>query len=466
MRKKILNYDELVREAGFAINSPTKGCIVILEYGYKIWEIIQRRLDQLIKDTGHSNVYFPLFIPESLMNKEKEHVEGFSPECAVVTHGGGVRLQESLIVRPTSETIMYETYRTLITSYRDLPLKYNQWANVVRWEKRPRPFLRTTEFLWQEGHTAHATQEESIEEVLRMLNIYKTFIEEYLAIPVIAGRKSDNEKFAGAVATYTVEALMRDKKALQCGTSHDLGQSFSKVFEIKFQDKENKQQYVWQTSWGVSTRLIGAAIMAHRDDKGVILPPLIAPYQVVVIPINNLVNAEYIVRIEKELKDKGLRYVIDNRDESAGSKFNKWELKGVPIRLEIGDRECERQTISATSRLGKKVNTPINEFFNSIDSLLLNFQNELFVRATEFQKTNTFDIDQFTEFKNLFGQGKSSGFVKAYFCGSKECEDTIKSETFGVTSRCIPLDETNGEGSCICCKKDVNGKKTIFAKAY
>jgi prolyl-tRNA synthetase len=466
MRKQILNYDELVREAGLAMNSPTKGCIVILEYGYKIWEIIQKRLDELIKDTGHSNVYFPLLIPESLMNREKEHVEGFSPECAVVTHGGGVKLAEPLIVRPTSETIMYETFKNLIKSYRDLPLKYNQWANVVRWEKRPRPFLRTTEFLWQEGHTAHSTHEEGLEEVLRMLNVYKKFIEECLAIPVIAGKKSDNEKFAGAVSTYTVEGLMKDKKALQCGTSHDLGQSFSKVFDITFQDKDNSLQNVWQTSWGVSTRLIGALIMAHKDDKGVILPPFVAPYQVAVVPISNKASSEYILLVENRLKNKGIRYIIDNRDESVGSKFAKWELKGVPIRLEIGSRECENQTISATFRLGKRINVPIEEFFNNISTMLTDFQKELFHRAQDFQISNTFNVTKFTDFKELFGEGKSSGFVKAHFCGKKECEDYIKSETYGVTSRCIPLDETNSEGSCICCEKDVNGKKTIFAKAY
>lgn len=466
MRKKILSYDELVKESGLAMNSPTKGCIVILEYGYMIWEIIQKQLDKLIKETGHKNVYFPLLIPESLMTKEKDHVEGFSPECAVVTHGGGVQLSEPLIVRPTSETIMYEVFRSLIKSYRDLPLKYNQWANVIRWEKRPRPFLRTTEFLWQEGHTAHASHDEALEEVLKMLNIYKSFIEQYLAIPVIAGKKSDNEKFAGAVSTYTVEALMKDKKALQCGTSHELGQSFSKVFEITFQDNGNRLKHVWQTSWGVSTRLIGALVMAHKDEKGLVLPPLIAPYQFVIIPINNIIDSEYLLSIENFFKDKGIRYILDNRDESTGSKFAKWELKGIPMRLEIGPKERENKTVTIKSRDGGMKNLTMAGFFNSASQILIDFQEKLYQDALNFQKSNTFNVSNFSDFKALFGEGKSSGFVKAHFCGSKECEDMIKSETFGVTSRCMPLDELETDGECIWCKCRTTGKMSLFAKAY
>ncbi len=461
-------YLDVISAADLAEHSSVKGCMVIKPYGYAIWENIQKILDEKIKEADVKNAYFPIFIPQSFLSKEAEHVEGFSPECAVVTHAGGKKLDEPLIVRPTSETIMYDAFSKWISSYRDLPLLINQWANVVRWELRPRLFLRTTEFLWQEGHTAHTTEKEAEERTRQMLDIYQDLAEEYMAMPVVAGVKSELEKFAGANHTYTIEAMMQDRKALQAGTSHLLGQSFAKAFDIKFLGKDGKKHYVWQTSWGVSTRLIGALIMAHSDDKGLVLPPKIAPIDVVIIPIWNSENEKKRVldkanELKKKLK-KDFKVELDTRDMRPGPKFFEWEKKGVPLRLEIGPAEVEEKQILVVRRDGgnkslvdeKKVETKF------IRKILDNIQKEIFNKAKKFQIENTNRVSDWDEFKDIFN--KNGGFVHAYWCGNDKCETKIKEET-KATIRCIPFKQTKKKGKCILCGGE-SGQEVIFAKAY
>ncbi|MGC9001760.1 MAG: proline--tRNA ligase [Dictyoglomus sp.] len=461
-------YTEVVLKADLVDYSPVKGCMVIKPYGYAIWENIQRILDEKIKETGHVNAYFPLFIPKSFLEKEAEHVEGFSPQVAWVTKGGDEDLFEPLAVRPTSEAIICSMYSKWIQSWRDLPILINQWANVVRWEKETRPFLRTTEFLWQEGHTAHRTFEEAEEEALRMLNVYKEFVEKDLAIPVIAGKKTENEKFAGALHTYSIEVLLADGRALQAGTSHNLGQHFAKAFDIMFQDVDGERKYVWQTSWGVSTRLIGALIMTHGDDYGLVLPPRVAPYQIVIIPIwknetDKVKVYNYIDEIYEVLK-KYFRVKVDRDEEhTPGWKFNEWELKGVPVRLEIGPKEVEKQEIYVARRdLRTKISIRRENMIQDLENLLKDIQKTLFERALKFREENTYEINNFEEFKKIMDTKR--GFVKASWCGDGECELKIK-ELTGATIRNIPLDWKEEEGKCILCGRETK-IKALFAKAY
>jgi prolyl-tRNA synthetase len=460
-------YTDIVMKAELADYAPVKGCMVIRPYGFAIWENIKRILDGMIKDTGHSNAYFPLFIPESFMKKEAEHVEGFAPECAVVTHGGGRKLEENLYVRPTSETIMYSMFSKWVRSWRDLPLMINQWANVVRWEMRTRLFIRTTEFLWQEGHTAHATHDESEEETLRMLGVYKKFATEYMAIPVFDGTKSDAEKFAGALTTYAIEGMMQDRKALQAGTSHDLGQNFSKAFDIKFQSKKGTLDYVWQTSWGVSTRLMGALVMAHSDDQGLILPPKIAPIQVVLVPIyRDPEMRSKVIRAVKEIEREmagAARIRVDDREQyTPGWKFNEWELKGVPIRIEIGPRDLERQQVVLVRRdSGDKIPVSRNLLASRVEELLEEVQHGIYNKALKFRDENTVEMDSYGEFKERMEDGI---FAKSHWCRNPECEEKIKDET-KATIRVIEFNAAKEKGKCIICGKDSNGR-AIFAKAY
>ncbi len=475
-------YNDLVVRADLAENSDVRGCMVIKPYGYGIWEKMQRQLDQMFKDTGHQNAYFPLFIPKSYMSKEAAHVEGFAKECAVVTHyrlkndedGKGVvvdpdaKLEEELIIRPTSETIIWNTYRNWIQSYRDLPILVNQWANVVRWEMRTRLFLRTAEFLWQEGHTAHATREEAITEAETMLDVYAEFAEKYMAMPVIKGIKSESERFAGAEETYCIEALMQDGKALQAGTSHFLGQNFAKAFDVKFTSKEGKQEYVWATSWGVSTRLMGALVMSHSDDQGLVLPPRLAPIQVVIVPIyksEEQFNAisEKANEIMNALKNKGISVKFDDRDtHKPGWKFAEYELKGVPVRLGIGPRDLENGTVELARRdtLSKEV-VHLDGIESHIEFVLEDIQHNLFKKAQERTKQNTHEANSWDEFKAKIEDG---GFVLAHWDGTAETEDKIKEET-KATIRCIPLDSKHEPGQCILSGKP-SERKVIFAKAY
>lgn len=465
-------YLDVIQQAQLADYAPVKGCMVIRPNGFAIWERIQQSLDAMFKETGHVNAYFPMFIPESFMNKEKEHVEGFSPECAVVTHGGGKKLEENLYIRPTSETIIWSMYQKWIQSYRDLPILINQWANVVRWEMRTRLFLRTTEFLWQEGHTAHATYDEAEAETVQMVNVYRQFAEEYMALPVITGKKTDAEKFAGALHTYCIEAMMQDKKALQAGTSHNLGQNFAKAFDVKFQDQNKELQYVWATSWGVSTRLVGALIMAHSDDNGLVLPPKLAPIQVVIVPIfkddaekSSTVGAAR--RIEKELKTAGLRVHVDDRDQyRPGWKFNEWETKGVPVRLELGPKDlaasqsvCSRRDILDKSA---KVTYSINVLASEIPKLLDAIQANLFERARVFRESHTTDVTTYEQFRSLMDA--DGGFARCFWAGSSDDEARIKDET-KATIRCIPFDQSGEKGKCFLTGKD-SGTRVIFGKAY
>lgn len=476
-------YNDLVIEAGLAEHSAVKGCMVIKPFGFALWEGIQGELDRRFKETGHVNAYFPLFIPKSFLSKEAAHVEGFAKECAVVTHyrlknsedGKSVivdpeaKLEEELIVRPTSETIIWNTYRNWVKSYRDLPLLINQWANVVRWEMRTRLFLRTTEFLWQEGHTAHATAEEAVEETERMLEIYADFAENYLAIPVIRGLKTANERFAGAVETYCIEAMMQDGKALQAGTSHFLGQNFAKAFDVKFSDKQGKLEYVWATSWGVSTRLIGALIMAHSDDDGLVLPPSIAPIQVAIVPIYKKEEelnkiTEVANGIIKGLKSKNIRVKFDDDDtRRPGWKFAEYELKGVPIRIAIGPRDLENGTVEVSLRDTKiKQSVAVEGLIEVIPQLLEQIQKGLYLRALEFREQHTYYTDNWDEFKDIMEN--KPGFVWAHWDGTTETELKIKEET-KATIRCIPLDREAETGSCIYSGKPSAGR-VIFAKAY
>jgi prolyl-tRNA synthetase len=461
-------YLDVVRRAELADYSPVKGCMVIRPYGFAIWEHIQRILDAEFKATGHVNAYFPLFIPESLLMKEKEHVEGFAPEVAWVTQGGDETLEERLVVRPTSEAIIGTMYAKWIQSWRDLPVLINQWANVVRWEKVTRPFLRTTEFLWQEGHTAHETPEEAEEETLRMLDVYKTFAERDLAMPVVAGAKSDSEKFAGAARTYSIEALMGDGRALQAGTSHNLGQNFSKAFEIQFQGRDKTLQHAWTTSWGVSTRLIGGLIMTHGDDSGLILPPHVAPYQVVIIPIPRGDWKETVLPVAEALRadlvKAGVRVKLDDSEEnSPGWKYAEWELRGVPLRLEIGPKDIEKGSVfSARRDTREKAALPMADLTTRVPALLEEIQANLLARAKAFRDEHTSEAADWAEFTAMM-EGRP-GFVIAHWCGDAGCEATIKAET-QATLRNIPLGSPRVDGSCVRCGRPAS-VKPWFAKAY
>lgn len=458
-------YTDIVRKAELAEYSSIKGCTVIRPYGYKIWENIQKYLDNKFKETGHENVYMPMFIPESLLKKESDHVEGFSPEVAWVTHGGNNKLTEKLCVRPTSETLFCEHYSNTIESYKDLPKLYNQWCSVVRWEKSTRPFLRTTEFLWQEGHTAHETEEESLKEVLQMLNIYAEFCENVLSIPVIKGKKTDKEKFAGAKSTYTIESMMHDGKALQSGTTHDFSDIFSKAFNITFSDKNGCQKYVYQTSWGISTRLIGALIMVHGDDKGLCLPPKIAPIEIVFIPINikdsdvlNKVNSLY-----NSLKNK-FKCKIDLSNKSAGWKFNEYDMKGVPVRLELGTRDLKNNCITIYRRdTGEKTIISLDSNIeNTINDTLNKIQINLYDRALSSRIQKTYLAKTMEELEEIYKY--KEGFTKVMLCDDPECEVKIK-DRIGITARCIPFDQEILYNTCVCCNKPTN-VMVIFGKSY
>ncbi len=476
-------YNDLVTKADLAENSAVRGCMVIKPYGYAIWEKMQQTLDKMFKDTGHYNAYFPLFIPKSFFSKEASHVEGFAKECAVVTHyrlkndpnGKGIvvdedaKLEEELIVRPTSETIIWNTYKNWIQSYRDLPILLNQWANVVRWEMRTRLFLRTTEFLWQEGHTAHATATEAVAEARQMLDVYAEFAEKWLAIPVIKGRKSDSERFAGAVDTYTIEGLMQDGKALQCGTSHFLGQNFAKAFDVTFDNKEGKIEYVWATSWGVSTRLMGALIMSHSDDKGLVIPPKLAPIQVVIIPIYKKESelneiSEKIAPIIAKLKQKNISVKFDSADnQTPGWKFSEYEFRGVPVRLAVGPRDLKNNTIEIARRdtLTKQTISQ-DDIENVVENLLVEIQENIFQKAKTFRENNTRKVETYDEFKQVLDE--KGGFILAHWDESAETESQIKEET-KATIRCIPLDSVDEEGKCIISGKP-SKRRVLFARAY
>ena len=475
-------YTDVITKAEMADYGPVKGTMVIRPYGFGVWESIKESFDKRFKETGHVNAYFPLFIPKSFLSKEADHIEGFAKECAVVTHsrlksspdGEGVvidpdsKLEEEIIVRPTSETVIWSMYKKWINSYRDLPILINQWANVVRWEMRTRLFLRTSEFLWQEGHTAHATEQEAREESKQMLDIYQEVLEEVLAIPVLTGLKSEAERFAGAVDTYCIEAMMGDKKALQAGTSHYLGQNFAKAFDVKFQTENNKEELVYATSWGVSTRLVGALIMVHGDDKGLRLPPKVAPVQIVIIPI--IKNENSMAEVEKflkpflaELKEIGIRFKLDDRQNiSPGFKFNEWEMKGAPIRVEVGPRDMESGTVFCARRdTGEKTPYKIESAAPTMSQLLEEIQNNMFNQAFEFREKNTFSADSYTEFKNLIEKG---GFIRCGWDGNPDSEAKIKEET-KATIRCILLNEKIKEKNCIYSGNPAK-YKVIFARAY
>lgn len=458
-------YTDVIKKAELVDYSSVRGCMVIKPYGYAIWENIQKELDYRFKQTGHENVYMPLFIPESLLQKEKDHVEGFAPEVAWVTHGGSEELTERLCVRPTSETLFCDHYKNCIQSYRDLPKLYNQWCSVVRWEKNTRPFLRTLEFLWQEGHTAHATAEEAQEETIRMLNVYAEFCENVLAIPVVKGQKTEKEKFAGAMATYTIEALMHNGIALQSGTSHNFGDGFARAFGIQYTDKSNQLQYVHQTSWGVTTRLIGAIIMVHGDDSGLVLPPKVAPIQVVVIPISQ--HKEGVLEKASEITARlsGIvRVRMDDSDKTPGWKFNEYEMKGVPIRLEIGPKDIEKgQVVLVRRDTREKVFVPMDELEARMPELLDVIHKNLLEKATRLRNEKTYTAVEMSEFRRIIET--TPGFIRAMWCGDRACEDGIKEET-GATSRCIPFDDNERvSDKCIYCGKEA---KTLvyWGKAY
>ena len=476
-------YNDLVIKGDLADYSAVKGCMVIKPYGFALWENMRDALDKMFKDTGHVNAYFPLFIPKSFLSKEAAHVEGFAKECAVVTHyrlkndpdGGGVivdpdaKLEEELIIRPTSETIIWNTYKDWIKSYRDLPLLINQWANVVRWEMRTRLFLRTTEFLWQEGHTAHATAQEAVEETERMLEVYATFSEEFMALPVVRGVKSANERFAGAVDTYCIEALMQDGKALQAGTSHFLGQNFAKAFDVKFSNKENQLEYVWATSWGVSTRLVGALVMAHSDDQGLILPPKIAPQQVVIVPIYKgdeqkaLIDAK-VKEIMADLKKLGVRVKYDDNDNNRpGWKFAEYEMKGVPVRLALGGRDLEKNEVEIARRDTKEKRViSLDGIAQYVDGLLLEIQHNMFKKAKTYLDEHITTADSWDEFEKLLDE--KGGFISAHWDGTPETEEAIKDKT-KATIRCIPLGNKKEAGTCIL-TGNVSEQRVLFARAY
>ncbi len=446
-------YTDVVKKAELADYSGVKGCMVIRPYGYAIWENIQRDLDARFKRLGHENVYMPMFIPESLLQKEKDHVEGFAPECAVVTMGGQTQLSERLIVRPTSETLFCEHYKNIIHSYRDLPKLYNQWCNVVRWEKTTRPFLRTSEFLWQEGHTMHETEEEAREETLRMLKCYEDFYRESLAIPAVVGRKTEKEKFAGAMETYTIEPMMHNGVALQGGTSHYFGDGFARAFDITYTDRENKVRYPHQTSWGVSTRMIGAIIMTHGDDNGLILPPAVAPIQVAVIPIAQ--HKEGVLEAAGSLRERladRFRVKLDDSENSTGWKFSQYEMKGVPVRLELGPRDIESGSCVLVSRVTReKVVVSLDNIDEAVAEALARVHDELYERALSNLHNRTHDAHSYEEFLDI--AEKQSGFIRAMWCGDSACEDKLKDVTGGVKSRCIPFSEDHISDVCVCCGK-------------
>lgn len=475
-------YNELVEKADLAQHSAVKGCMVIKPYGYAIWEKMQRALDDMFKETGHVNAYFPLFVPKSFLEKEEEHAEGFAKECAVVTHyrlkanpdGKGLvvdpaaKLNEELIVRPTSEAVIWNTYKGWIQSYRDLPLLINQWCNIVRWEMRTRLFLRTTEFLWQEGHTAHSNEQEAIEEAERMLGVYADFAENWIGLPVVRGLKTPNERFAGAIETYCIEALMQDGKALQAGTSHFLGQNFAKAFDVKFVNQEGQLDYAWATSWGVTTRMIGALIMAHSDDNGLVLPPKLAPIQVVIVPIYRDEDglkqiSEKVAPIVAELKAKGITVKFDDDDKfKPGYKFAEYELKGVPVRLGLGMRDLENGTVEVARRdTLTKESTSLDGIVDFVANLLDEIQVNIYQKALKFREENTFKVDTWEEFKAQIEKG---GFVSAHWDGTGETEEKIKEET-KATIRCIPLDAVEEEGKCVY-SGEKSSKRVLFAKAY
>ncbi|WP_017751491.1 proline--tRNA ligase [Clostridium tyrobutyricum] len=457
-------YTDIVKKAELADYSSVKGCMIIRPYAYAMWESIQGYLDKRFKETGHENVYMPVFIPESLLQKEKDHVEGFAPEVAWVTHGGDEELTEKLCVRPTSETLFCEHYAKIVQSYKDLPKLYNQWCSVVRWEKTTRPFLRTTEFLWQEGHTIHETKEQAESETKRMLNIYAELCENVLAMPVLKGQKTEKEKFAGGEATYTIEALMHDGKALQAGTSHFLGQNFAKSFGMQYSDRDGKLQYVYQTSWGITTRLIGAIIMVHGDDNGLVVPPRIAPVQVIIVPVAQ--HKEGVLEKANELKDrisKIARAKLDDSDKMPGWKFSEYEMKGVPIRLEVGPKDIEKnQVVLARRDTGEKIFVPMEDLENKIPELLDDIHNNMFNRAKQSVEEKTHAAVNMKEFKDIVEN--KTGFVKAMWCGDRECEDKIREET-GATSRCMPFEQEEVSDTCVYCGK--KAKRLVYwGRAY
>jgi prolyl-tRNA synthetase len=463
-------YNEIVQKADLADYSPVRGCMVIKPYGYELWEAVKGGLDRRFKETGHVNAYFPLFIPMSFLERESEHVEGFSPQLAVVTHGGGKELEEPLVVRPTSETIIGHMYAQWVQSYRDLPILINQWANVVRWELRTRLFLRTMEFLWQEGHTVHATYEEAEEETLRILGLYADFAIRDAAIPVVVGRKSEAEKFPGALTSYSIEAMMGDKRALQAGTSHNLGQNFARAFEVTYLDQNNEAQYCWGTSWGVSTRMVGAIIMAHGDDQGLRLPPVVAPIQVVIVPIykgdeEKRAVVGGVTALASELKDAGVRVFVDDREEfTPGWKFNDWEMRGVPLRIEMGPREVTEGKLTCARRDAargrSKIKMPRAAIGKEIPKLLNEIQQSLHDQAKAFRDSHVHEVSDYGEFKEVV----QDGWAYAWWCGSGECEAAIQEET-KATSRCIPLDQEAGEEKCVHCGGRAT-ERAYFARAY
>lgn len=477
-------YNELVKKADLAEHSDVRGCMVIKPYGYSIWEKMQQALDKMFKDTGHSNAYFPLFVPKSLFEAEEQNAEGFAKECAIVTHyrlksdpqrpgklmvDPNAKLEEELVVRPTSEAIIWSTYKKWIQSYRDLPLLINQWANVVRWEMRTRLFLRTSEFLWQEGHTAHASSDEAVKETVQMLNVYSDFAENFMAMPVIKGRKSEGERFPGALDTYCIEAMMQDGKALQAGTSHFLGQNFAKAFNVQFTSKEGKLEHVWGTSWGVSTRLMGALIMAHSDDDGLILPPNLAPIHVVIVPIYKTEDeqkkiSDKVEQIASKLRQQGYTVKYDNRDtQKPGFKFAEWELKGVPVRIAIGPRDLENGTVEVARRDTKEKKTmKMDEVAESIPALLNDIQQNIYARALKFRDEKTTEVNTYDELKKVLDE--KGGFVSAHWDGTVETELAIKEQT-KATIRCIPLDAKEEPGKCVYSGKD-SSRRVLFARAY
>lgn len=473
LKKKSVNlsdwYTDVVLKAELADYAPVRGTMVLRPYGFAIWESVQEIMNRFMRDAGVANAYFPMFIPYSLLEKEKAHVRGFSPELAIVTIGGGEELKDPLVVRPTSETIMYEMYKKWIHSWRDLPVLINQWNNVVRWEKRTYLFLRTLEFLWQEGHTAHVDEKEAMEMVLRALEWYRKIYEDYYGIPVILGRKSESEKFAGAKATYTIEALMPDGKALQACTSHNLGQNFSQVFDIKFQSKAGTEEYVWQTSWGLSTRSLGSLFLTHGDDSGLILPPKIAPIQAVIMPIHRkdgdskLLTA-YCQEIKEALDNGGVRAKLDNRDEpSVGRRFNEWEVKGIPIRFEVGNREAADRSVTIVRRdSGQKVTVPREDMLVATEKMLKEIQKSLYGKAKDFLSDNTHLVDSYDEFKKIMAGQR--GFIRAFWCEQADCEAAIKEET-KATTRCLPLDATVESGHCIRCGNEAK-YRWYFGQSY
>ena len=456
-------YTDVVKKAELIDYSSVRGCMILRPNGYAIWENIQKELDARFKATGVENVYMPMFIPESLLQKEKDHVEGFAPEVAWVTYGGGQELPERLCVRPTSETLFCDFYANIIQSYRDLPKLYNQWCSVVRWEKTTRPFLRTTEFLWQEGHTAHATAEEAEERTEQMLHLYADFCEEVLAIPMIRGKKTEKEKFAGAAATYTIEALMHDGKALQAGTSHNFGDGFARAFNIQYSDKDNKLKYVHQTSWGMTTRLIGAIIMVHGDNSGLVLPPLVAPTQVMIIPIAQ--HKEGVLEKAEELRGrlKDFRVKVDDSDKSPGWKFSEQEMRGIPMRIEIGPKDIEaNQAILVRRDTGEKITVSLNELESKVKEILENIQKEMLEKARKHLNSHIYVATNYEEFKDIVAN--NPGFIKAMWCGEEDCENKIKEDTT-ATSRCMPFEQEQLSGTCVCCGRPAK-KMVYWGKAY